>query len=137
MPKFELSDGTTMTNPLHSYTFQTTVWDNVSTDQPDSDYTKHAGYTTVRYPQSGLGTDAAKVHNQHWSDPGENWKLLNENVKTWLGNSIWIGDQLKWTGIREKFHACLDAPNYTVFSNGTSAAQYNEVRSLLICCYRY
>lgn len=30
------------------------------------------------------------------------------------------------TGARAKYHKCLDAPNYTVFSNRTSAAQYNE-----------
>ena len=123
---FPLSDGTSIKNPLYSYTFQTAVYDNIGGDNPD--YTKHVGYETVRYPLSGLGTPEAQAHNEAYPDPNKNWGFLNDNVKTWLSDSIFIGDKQRWTGIREKYHVCLDAPYYTVFSNTTSAAQYNEVR---------
>jgi tyrosinase len=119
-------------NPLYSYYFQNAVWDNLA-PIPDADYSKPARYETVRYPFSGLvgpdDAEATKVHNKKLKDRGEEYtnKKLNENVKNWLDFSI-VTDQGKrvYTGTREKYYKCLDAPNYTVFSNTTSATQYNE-----------
>jgi tyrosinase len=34
--------------------------------------------------------------------------------------------QLRYIGAREKYYQCLTAPNYTVFSNTTSAAKHND-----------
>ncbi|EON62145.1 hypothetical protein W97_01364 [Coniosporium apollinis CBS 100218] len=126
-------DGNPVSNPLYSYTFQYDIFDNLA-PIPDFDYSKPEGYTTVRYPYSGLvGTpdDKAKteVHNKTYKDMPEAKvnQILNENVQNWLGFGIKLntGEYL-YTGTREKYYACLNAPNYTVFSNTTSATQWNE-----------
>ncbi len=126
-------DGVTINNPLYSYTFAAGVWDNLS-PLGGWDYTKPIGYKTVRYPYSGLvGTPgnaaSTKVHNDWVDSLGEATvnKLLNENVQNWLGFVIITSNgQLLYTGTREKHKKCLEAPNYTVFSNTTSATQWNE-----------
>jgi len=53
---FKYADGTVIPNPLVSFTFPVTITDNVSSDQANGGglYTKEVGYTTVRYPYSGL-----------------------------------------------------------------------------------
>jgi tyrosinase len=129
--KFEL-DGVEIDNPLYSYTFQAGVYDNLS-PIPDADYSKPPGYTTVRYPFSGLvGTaDAAatQVHNQFYEGLGEDEvnKLLNTNISEWLGPSVTLDTgAVRVTDTRALYTKCLEAPNYTVFSNGTSATQWNE-----------
>lgn len=126
-------DGNPVSNPLYSYTFQYDIFDNLA-PVPDFDYSKPEGYTTVRYPYSGLvGTpdDKAKTeaHNKTYKDMPEVKvnQILNENVQNWLGFGIKLntGEYL-YTGTREKYYACLNAPNYNVFSNTTSATQWNE-----------
>ena len=58
-PKF-LLDGEYIDNPLYSYKFPVNIVDNVSGD--NSQYSKHQGYDTVRYPYSGLvGTIEARM----------------------------------------------------------------------------
>ncbi|RYP43572.1 hypothetical protein DL768_009849 [Monosporascus sp. mg162] len=125
-------DGEEIRNPLYSYKFQAGVYDNLSPN-PDHDYTKPPGYETVRYPFSGLvgpkDADATKVHNQQYQDLPEDIVngYLNDNVKAWLGFSVQTSDgHTIYTGNRVKYRKCLDAPNYTVFSNTTSAMQWNE-----------
>jgi tyrosinase len=122
----------TFPNPLYSYKFSAGVYDNLA-PIPDADYSKPPGYQTVRYPFSGLvgpkDIAATTVHNDNMTALGDEVtnKYLNENVKNWLDFSI-TNDQGKiiYTGARVKYQKCLDAPNYTVFSNTTSATQYNE-----------
>lgn len=128
---FEL-DGETIPNPLRSFVFPVTITDKVSGD--DSLYTKPQGYETVRYPLSGLvGTPEARqqteAHNAQYSDYNTNVSILNENVKAWLNNKTYIahGDaKPRAANVYEKYKNCLNAPNYTVFSNTTSAGEWNS-----------
>jgi len=126
-------DGEKIDNPLHSYKFPGMVADNVQVlDQNNNpaDYTKPKGYVTVRYPYSGLvgPNDKAKTkeHNDRVDALGDPDGMLNKNVKDWLNEGFKIGDKFKNTNTRQKFHDCLNAPNYTVFSNTSSAAQWNQ-----------
>lgn len=117
-------------NPLRSFVFPSGIKDNISGDDPN--YSKPAGYETVRYPQSGLvGTpedqEATKKHNDLYSDYATNTRLLNGNVIDWLNSYIIIGGNQKYpTGVAQKYEDCILAPNYTVFSNTTSAGHYNS-----------
>ncbi|SHM58081.1 tyrosinase [Chitinophaga jiangningensis] len=123
--------GNIIDNPLKSYKFQKAINDDVSGDK--SIYSKPAGTDTVRYPYSGLvGTPADKEksdqHNAQWNYK-EATDLLNYNVTGWLNKTITlpdIADRLKLGGVTILFHKCLDAPNYTVFSNISSSAQWNK-----------
>ncbi len=127
--KFEL-DGELIDNPLCSFTLPV----GLSDDMPGNDnlYTKPQGYRTVRYPLSGLvGTpDACAVteaHNAQYPDPVQNTVYLNENIRAWLrgANPSPTDPHPTENGIYQAYAECLHAPNYTVFSNTTSAAQWN------------
>ncbi|KAL8688366.1 MAG: hypothetical protein Q9218_005705 [Villophora microphyllina] len=94
-------------------------------------YSKHLGYETVRYPLSGLvGTlkdrIATEVHNKAYPNSHKNVEILNANVANWLDGKVDIPDDNEHThmpdpySIFSRFKICLDAPNYTVFSNTTS-----------------
>jgi tyrosinase len=128
--QFEL-DGATIPNPLRSCVFSRQITDNIGGDTPN--YSKPKGYETVRYPLSGLvGTqadrDATKAHNDRFPNYDTNVQLLNENVKNWLTEQLIINGQPVRGGgyVARKYRTCLDAPNYTVFSNTTSAAEWNQ-----------
>jgi tyrosinase len=124
-------DGVTIDNPLHSYKFQITINDDVNND--NSVYSKPKDAVTVRYPFSGLvGTPDDKKksdeHNKQFTY-SQGVDLLNGNVMGWLNKTITLPDianRLKLGGIHVLFTLCLEAPNYTVFSNNTSAAQWNK-----------
>jgi tyrosinase len=129
---FEL-DGVTIPNPLRSYKFQRNVVDNLSTDDPsnpaETSYSKPEGYETVRYPYSGLvgsATDKAKTitHNKQFPYP-KAVGLLNKNIIAWLTHGIVITDKPIPSNVHKAFVDCLDAPNYTLFSNTTSAQEWN------------
>lgn len=134
-PKWTL-DGQEIDNPLHSYKFQLSVMDKAGGNGGAAsgyDYSKDLGYRTMRYPYSGLDGSttkaAAKAHN-HWVDelgPEKVNNLLNGNVLSWLGPNVknHEGKEIP-TATYKKYAECLDAPNYTVFSNTTSAAQWNH-----------
>jgi len=114
---FEL-DGKEIQNPLLSYVFQELVPD--SRGGHEVNYTKPFGYETKRFPLAGqYGNDHVKErsekHNAKYPDHKTNTELLNENVRAWI--SLETG---------KKYRKCLDAPNYTVFSNSTSANHYNQ-----------
>lgn len=117
-------------NPLRSFTFPEGITDNISGDTPN--YSKPAGYETVRYPQSGLvGSEEDRIrtleHNALYGDVKKNTELLNENVVAWINTVIEINPGImRKTGIHQKYIDCLNAPNYTVFSNTTSASHYNS-----------
>lgn len=138
---FTYSNGNKIPNPLLSFTFPVNITDNVSTDQDGSNgglYTKNSGYTTVRYPYSGLvGTPenhaTTIVHNSQWT-PEEAVTVLNKNVVDWLNLPVVViqpdnvNNNLSIpAGIYKSYQNCLDAPNYTVFSNTTSSQNYNDL----------
>jgi len=52
-------------------------------------------------------------------------KILNQNIVNWLTSFIVVKDVVIQTNVAQKFADCLNAPNYTVFSNTTSAQQWN------------
>lgn len=129
-------DGVAIKNPLRSFTLPQALTDDLPGD--DQIYAKPAGYETVRYPLSGLvGTPEAQAataaHNAQYPDPVENTKLLNDNVTAWLHGAGAETDgptpedpNPKGHGIYRQFHDCLFAPNYTAFSNTTSAKAWNN-----------
>jgi tyrosinase len=126
--KFPL-DGKTIDNPLRSFVFTKNIKDNINGDNPD--YSKPKGYETVRYPLSGLVGNAqeraqTQAHNAKYPNYERNVKLLNQNVINWLTSSINVDGKIIPTNVKGKFTDCLNAPNYTVFSNTSSAAQWNE-----------
>lgn len=124
-------DGQMIDNPIRSYRFQVAINDNVQGDQ--SLYSKPQGTDTVRYPYSGLvGTpeDRKKTeeHNKQFN-ANQGTEHLNDNVKGWLNKTITLPDiaaRLRLGGVHVLYTLCRDAPNYTVFSNNTSAAQWNK-----------
>jgi tyrosinase len=121
-------DGKEIANPLRSFVLPATIVDAVGGD--NSLYGKHEGYETVRYPLSGLvGTpeDRAQTaaHNARFPTPEIRTALLNGNIKNWLNTSFTVGGKTRGL-IYQKFIDCLNAPNYTLFSNTTSAANWND-----------
>jgi tyrosinase len=125
---FEL-DGKTIPNPLRSFVFTRGIKDNINGDNPD--YSKPKGYEPVRYPLSGLvGTDADRAataaHNAQYPNFGTNVELLNQNIVNWLNWTVIVDGKPTSRGhVADKYKACLSAPNYTAFSNTTSAAEWN------------
>jgi tyrosinase len=123
---FEL-DGATIPNPLKSFVFPRSIVDQIAGDNPN--YSKLKGYETVRYPYSGLvGTEADRQatakHNAQWPYP-KSVPLLNQNIVNWLDQEIIVNGKPFKTGVHQAFVDCLNAPNYTVFSNTSSAAEWN------------
>jgi tyrosinase len=96
----------------------------------DADYSKPKGYETVRYPLSGLvGTDADKVataaRNAKFPDFEKNVGFLNDKIVNWLTATVIVdGKPTNGGHVEDKYEACLNAPNYTAFSNTTSAARW-------------
>lgn len=128
-------DGQSIPNPLRSFVLPRNIVDNLS-PFPDADYSKPKSYETVRYPLSGLVGPAdrnqTKAHNAMYPDYDRNVTTLNTNIVTWLtayavvvnGNSVGM--------VAKEYQDCLDAPNYTVFSNTTSATEWNGNADLLV-----
>lgn len=133
-PKFLFDgDSVPVSNPLYSYSLQQQIveW----TLGANSRYSKPEGYTTVRYPLSGLvGTKedqaATDLHNSAFEDPAKNTQILNGNVKNWLEGTVVIPDDDAHSrrpdtySVYCRFLLCLEAPNYTVFSNTQSQNQW-------------
>lgn len=122
-------DGQTIPNPLRSFVFPINIVDNIGGDDPN--YSKPKGYETVRYPLSGLvGTEEDRkktaVHNAQFPDYDKNVEILNNNVVNWLTSHIVVNGEVIPTNVAQKYVDCLDAPNYTVFSNTTSSAEWND-----------
>ena len=120
-------------NPLWSYTFQRDIVDRLQTF-PDADYSKPAGTSTCRFPFSGLygepDRSTTDAHNSIMNDlgPQKTDAYLNDNIRTWLNFSSYktSGGSVYPAGVKDRYEKCLTAPNYTVFSNTTSAAQWND-----------
>lgn len=125
---FEL-DSQKIPNPLRSFVFNKNIVDNISGDNPN--YSKPTGYETVRYPLSGLvgntqEQEQTKAHNALYPDYNTNVSLLDTNIVNWLTSTVVVDGITLTNGVADQFKACLDAPNYTVFSNTTSAAEWND-----------
>jgi tyrosinase len=128
--------GQTIANPLRSFRFNADIADAVTGQ--NCVYSKRHGYETVRYPLSGLvGTPearkATKEHNKkfHKKDGTLDYDfcvdLLNSNVRTWLAGDVPVpGHKTIDARVADKYGYCLDAPNYTLFSNETSARYYQH-----------
>ena len=131
---FEL-DGERIVNPLRSFVLPMGIVDRVAQDnlpQPDPNapnYSKPAGYETVRYPLSGLvGTPADQKttadHNAGFPNYAANVKTLDANIMAWLTLPVVSGGVTRGLVV-DKFTRCMDAPTYTLFSNTTSARAWN------------
>jgi tyrosinase len=121
-------DRETIQNPLRSFVFERAITDNINGDDPN--YSKPVAYETVRYPLSGLvGNERERAetekHNARFPNYDVNVDLLNRNIVEWLTSQIEINGHVIPTNVHAKYVACLDAPNYTVFSNTTSKAEWN------------
>ncbi|OBS23045.1 hypothetical protein FPOA_09363 [Fusarium poae] len=130
--EYTFQDGSSIPNPLCSYKLQKAIVD--INDKKTSKDTKPEGYQTVRYPYSGLVSDKfadrTKIHNTalEGKTPDEVTNILNQNVIRWLHEQKFQTHNEKWisAGEKDNYVNCLEAPNYTVFSNATSADRYNE-----------
>ena len=123
---FEI-DGQTIPNPLRSFVFPRGIVDHLS-PVPDADYSKPKGYETVRYPLSGLvgpnDKAASEAHNAKFPDYDTNVQILNKNIVDWLNTVVIVNGTRVGGRVKDRYVACLNAPNYTVFSNTTSASQW-------------
>ena len=127
-------DGVDIPNPLKSFVLNRNIRDHLS-PFPDTDYSKPRGYETVRYPLSGLvGSDADKkataIHNAQYPDYATNVGLLNRNVIAWLASVVQVNGKPISNNVHDKYVRCLDAPNFTVFSNTTSQQEWNDNAAL-------
>jgi tyrosinase len=128
--EFEL-DGKKIRNPLRSYTLQKQLNDEPVGDK--GSYAKRVGYETVRYPFSGIIeslSGEAKVEAESWNArfalaPEEAVGWLNENVDAWLFGDVKLGKRPP-SAILMDYVDVLEAPNYTAFSNTTSAGTWNK-----------
>ena len=82
----------------------------------------------MRYPLSGLvgsrpTSRRPRRTTRNISTPARNVELLDQNIVAWLTSSIIVDGKTIPTNERKKYADCLNAPNYTVFSNTTSAAR--------------
>lgn len=132
---FEL-DGNKIDNPLRSFKLpipivDQVVQDNVPTDPNRPNYSKNAEYETVRYPLSGLvGTPAYRqataTHNAQFPNYDKNVQILNGNIVAWLNTQVTTGGVTRGL-VYDAFISCLDAPNYTLFSNTTSQRRWTSM----------
>lgn len=130
-------------NPLLSYKFQTDVDAYNPTINPNTKnvmenvdvnelYSKPAGYETVRFPLSGIVApqyaQLTAAHNHHYQDYNQCVELLNANVVKFLNVGRPRPKPVPTVPIKTKFEKCLDAENYIIFSNTSSAAAWNVSR---------
>ena len=149
--KFEL-DGKQIDNPLKSFTLPAALGDEYWGDNTNGEktpYYKPAGYETVRYPLSGLVGNMVdktntELHNDRFRDPARRTELLDRNVVQWLhgagpntlpngpGGPTSRDRTPTGNGVYDLYQRCLDAPNYTAFSNTTSAAAWNLTNDAMV-----
>ena len=135
-PTYTFADGTTIPNPLKSYTLPVAIDDEVTGEVSGHAhvYTKPAGYTTVRYPLSGLvgnpdDAAATAAHNAEHPDDAQNTTDLNGIVKDWLTTVPYQPSSSSPAGVQgldfDKFLQSLQTRTYTLFSNTTSQNAWN------------
>ena len=81
-----------------------------------------------------VGTEADREetakHNAIYANQSQNVQILNNNVTEWMLGTVKIPDddehsrQPDTYSVLARYYRCLFAPNYTVFSNTTSQAQW-------------
>lgn len=150
---FELDTGKVIDNPLYSYKYQSPIWDNLSYPAINSsngdtittanpNYYRKPGDRTQRFPWSTLNYESdenlakeiaeynANLIEEENKDPNSLVNALNTNVSRWLYNKNAHlendPEHHATSDTSSKYLRCLDAPNYTVFSNTTSAMEWNE-----------
>ena len=143
--KFKFSDaeyngelkGKEIDNPLRSFVLPMALSDDMNfPTEGDTNhmYAKPKGYETVRYPLSGLvGTAEARKKTKKHNDKFKNEDIvekLNKNIRQWLTGKPPEKPKPKTPvdklSVYKRYKKCLKAPNYTVFSNITSAAAWNR-----------
>ena len=137
-------DDVQIDNPLRSFVLPANITDHVGEiddNNNPADYSKPQGYETVRYPLSGLvgakDIEHTTQHNKKFGYPNPTpdayaklVSILNVNLWTWLTKSFTVGPESRRVGgVASDYAACLKAPNFTVFSNTTSAAEWNADRA--------
>ena len=116
-------DGEVVDNPLRNFTLPEQIEGSA-----DSYYVKPLGYTTARYPYSGIVNPIgaklrADAHNALINAmPETSDTLLQENVTHWLTIGRYPPTPDAPNSVAHEFEMCLDGPNYNVFSNNTSAS---------------
>jgi tyrosinase len=127
------NNGSAIPNPLRSFVLPRAINDHISGIDANNaaNYSKPDGYETVRFPKSSLvGTPvdsaATAAHNAQWSDYTKCVRYLNNNVIDWLTSTIVVDGAVIPTHVVDKYKKCLNAPNYTVFSNTSSRDQWND-----------
>lgn len=122
--KYKFANNETVDNPLYSYKFQKGFVDHVG--RPNEDYSKHADYQTVRYPYSGLvGKDQIVATTAHNKKIDEMYTTSGVGSELDKQVSWWLKKGPDGSNMRSRYAACLKAPNFTVFSNTTSATNWN------------
>ena len=119
-------DGKDQANPLLN--FQIPLPIGKSPDgSADEYYIKEVGYTTVRYPFSGISNPKAakKIADAHNAKIERMNKppvdLLKTNLIAWLNRGIVKNSKIEPNSIHWQYSECLSAPNYNKFSNVTSS----------------
>ena len=121
-------DGQECENPLRSFTLPKDIgFGHDDPGEADEYYRKPIGYTTVRYPFSGIqspesAAEIANVHNKRVVEIIDHpVKALNENIRFWLKHPGSPDHKRDY----KLFKECLDAPNYNAFSNIQSATYWS------------
>ncbi len=111
-------DGKTVANPLRSFVLPK----EIGKAKSDEYYFKPKGYETVRYPYSGINSPPeykakADKHNYEMNERGDDYVLdaLQKNMKYYIK-----GSTDKRSSIKDMYTDCLNAPDYTSFSNTVS-----------------
>jgi tyrosinase len=135
---YTFADGTTIPNPLKSYTLPIEITDKVTNEVTgdSSVYTKPKGYSTVRYPLSGLMGNPCDValseaHNAKYPEDNQNTEYLDGIVTRWL-NAQPFKPSPEWNPQGkdyDKFHWSLLTSTYTLFSNTTSQNAWNAAHT--------
>ena len=122
MDKTVMIDGVEVDNPLRNFTIPREI-----TGKEDSFYAKPAGYTTTRYPYSGIRNppaayDIAMIHNEEINAmPQSSDELLQENVVYWLNRGRYPVSPDHPNSVYKEFQMCLEGADYNKFSNTTSS----------------
>eukprot|EP01035_Chromulina_nebulosa_P020820 gene20820-26988_t len=135
--KIEFIDGTSVDNPLVSFTLPLPVTVNQEDLDQGVDYSKDKGYTTVRYPFSGLKGNDASDHNRKVREQFPTEELLekafNKNIIQWLNGDVLPetipGKPSPTVNIFTLFKKGLSVCNYVVYSNTSSASAYTSKHS--------
>ena len=115
-------DGKEVPNPLRSFTIPQEI-----TGSDDSFYKKPAGYTTVRYPYSGIRNpeaayNVAMAHNEKIDAmPESSDELLQENVVFWMNKGRYPPSPNHPNSVYQEFEMSLEGSDYNKFSNTTSS----------------